>query len=549
MKKTILILGGGFGGVYTAVNLEKLMTPKERADVEIVIVSRDNYIVFQPLLPEVISGSAALNHVISPIRRLAKTARLYSREVESIDLSNRMVRLSPGAKPAPLTIAYDYLVIALGTRLESSKIPGMREHATPFKYLGDALFLRNQLVQSLEEAEIETDPDLRRALLTFVVAGGGFSGVECIAEMNDFLREAVRAYHNISERDLRLILLQRGERILPELTEGLSAFAHRLLVKRGVEIKLGGGLKAVTAGEVVIEDSKTKQTEVIEARTTVATVPAGPHPLLASLPLQQEKGRIKVDDGMEVLGHPGVWALGDCALVKQVDGQFSPPTAQHALRQGKTCARNILASMRGQTKTVFAFTGLGKLGSLGRRSAVAEIFGIHLKGLVAWMLWRGVYVTKFPGFDGQLRLIFDWMLDVFLPRDITHLKLFHEEAVRREHFEPAEVVFNAGDFGDKVFFIAKGEAVVLRDGKTLATLSKGEIFGEAALVSHSPRNASVRALTALEVVVVNREAFEELLGNLPGLHGNIEQIMSSRMGRHVDLHREVHAAIASTTQA
>lgn len=549
MKKTILILGGGFGGVYTAVNLEKLMTPEERADVEIVIASRDNYIVFQPLLPEVISGSAALNHVISPIRRLAKTARLYSREVESIDLANRTVRLSPGAKPAPLTIAYSHLVIALGTRLESSEIPGMREHATPFKYLGDALFLRNQLVQSLEEAEIETDPDLRRALLTFVVAGGGFSGVECIAEMNDFLREAVRAYHNISERDLRIILLQRGERILPELTEGLSAFAHRLLVKRGVEIKLGGRLKAVTAGEVVIEDSHTKQTEVIEARTTVATVPAGPHPLLASLPLQQEKGRIKVDDGMEVPGYPGVWALGDCALVKQVDGQFSPPTAQHALRQGKTCARNILASMRGQNKTVFAFTGLGKLGSLGRRSAVAEIFGIHLKGLVAWMLWRGVYVTKFPGFDGQLRLIFDWVLDVFLPRDITHLKLFHEEAVRREYFEPAEVVFNVGDFGDKVFFIAKGEAVVLRDGKTLTTLSKGEMFGEAALVSHSPRNASVRALTALEVVVVNRDAFEELLENLPGLHGNIEQILSSRMGRHVDLQREVHAAIASTNQA
>ena len=547
-KKTILILGGGFGGVYTAVYLEKFMTAAERKDIAIVIVSRDNYIVFQPLLPEVISGSVQLNHVISPIRRLARTARLCTREVESIDLANHTVRLSPGVKPVPLTIAYDHLVIALGTRLDYGNIPGMREHASPFKYLGDALYLRNQLVRSLEEAETETDPELRRALLTFVVAGGGFSGVECIAEMNDFLREAVRSYQNIHEKDLRLVLLQRGERIVPELTEGLGAFAHKLLVKRGVEIQLGAGLKAVSADAVVVEDVKTKQTRAIHTRTTVATVPAGPHPLLAALALPKEKGRIKVDEGTEVPDSPGVWALGDCALVKQVDGNFSPPTAQHALRQAKTCAQNILASIRGTKKQAFAFTGLGKLGSLGHRSAVAEISGIRLKGLIAWLLWRGVYVTKFPGLDGQLRLVFDWILDVFLPRDITQLRLFHDEAVDREHFEPGESVFHAGDFGDKVYFIAKGEAAVARDGQTVATLHSGDVFGEAALVSNQPRNASVTAVTALDVVVVNRAAFHELLGNLPGLRGNIEQIMGSRMGRSVDLDKEVMDAMSSTTQ-
>lgn len=544
MKKKIVILGGGFGGVYTAVHLEKLMTAEERQAFEISVVSRDNYMVFQPLLPEVISGSVELNHVISPIRRLAKTARLYTREVEAVDLATRTIKLSPGAKPAPSMITYDHLVIALGTRLDHSKIPGMREHASPFKYLGDALYLRNQLVRTLEEAEVENDPELRRALLTFVVAGGGFSGVECIAEMNDLLREAVRSYHQISEKDLRLILLQRGDRILPELTEGLSAFAYQLLMKRGVEIQLGGSLKAVSADAVVIEDAKTKQTQVIQTRTTVATVPAGPHPLLSTLPLPQERGRIKVDEGMEVPEAPGVWALGDCALVKQVDGNFSPPTAQHALRQAQTCAQNILASMRGTKKHAFTFTGLGKMGSLGRRSAVAEIFGIRLKGLVAWMLWRGVYVTKFPGVDGQLRLIVDWILDVFLPRDITQLRLFHEEDVHREHFEPGEKVFNTGDVGDKVYFIAKGEAAVLRDDKVVATLTKGELFGEAALVDNQPRNATVRAQTALDLVVVNREAFHELLGNLPGLSDNIETIMSARLGRSVDLDKEVPGAMA-----
>jgi len=505
--------------------------------------------VFQPLLPEVISGSVQLNHVISPIRRLAKTARLYTREVESIDLANRTVRLSPGVRPAPLTIQYDHLVIALGTRLDYSTIPGMREHASPFKYLGDALYLRNQLVRSLEEADTEADPELRQALLTYVVAGGGFSGVECIAEMTDFLREAVQAYQSIRKEDLRLVLLQRGDRILPELTEGLGAFAYKLLMKRGVDIQLNTGLKAVSADAVVVEDAKTKETRVIKTRTTVATVPAGPHPLLTSLSAAKERGRIKVDEGMEVLDNPRVWALGDCALVKQVDGNFSPPTAQHALRQAKTCAHNILASGRGTKKQVFAFTGLGKLGSLGRRSAVAEVFGIRLKGIVAWLLWRGVYVTKFPGLDGQLRLLCDWILDVFLPRDITQLRLFHDEAVDREHFEAGECVFHVGDFGDKVYFIAKGEAEVVRDGQAPIKLQRGDIFGEAALVSKLPRNASVRAVTAMDVVVVNREAFQELLGNLPGLSANIEQIMSTRMGRGVDLQKEVADAMSSMNQA
>jgi NADH dehydrogenase len=539
MKKKIVILGGGFGGVYSAVYLEKLMTAQERESVEITIVSRDNYMVFQPLLPEVISGSVQLNHVICPIRRLARTAQLYTREVEEIDLANKTVRLSPGTKPTPTVIAFDHLIIALGTRLDYSKIPGMKEHATPFKYLGDALWLRNHLVQVLEEAEAETDPELRRSLLTFVVAGGGFSGVECIAEVNDFLRDALKSYHRIDEKDLRLVLLQRGDRILPELTEGLSAFAGKLLMKRGMEIALGSSLHAVSADAVVVEDAKTKQTRTIRTRTTVATVPAGPHPLLSMLRLPREKGRIQVNEHMEVLDAPGIWALGDCALVKQVDGNFSPPTAQHALRQAKTCAQNILASLRGGKKMPFTFTGLGKLGSLGRRSAVAEVFGFRLKGLAAWILWRGIYATKFPGIDGQLRLLADWILDTFLPRDITQLRLFHEENVHREHFESGQQIFAQGDVGDKVYFIAKGEVVVARDGQQLARLRQGEMFGEAALVSRHPRNATVRAETALDLVVVNREAFEELLGHLPGLSANIESIMASRMNRSVNLHREM----------
>lgn len=529
-KRRVLILGGGFGGVYVAVHLGKLLSKREREDIEIALVNRENYIVFQPLLPEVISGSVELNHVIAPIRRMAPAAQLFTRDVESIDLTTRTVTLAPGARPERLTLDYEHLVIALGTRLDHSKIPGMREHASPFKYLGDALYLRNQLVRALEDAETESDPETRRRLLTFVVAGGGFSGVECIAEMNDFLREAVRAYHHISERDLRLVLLQRGDRILPELTESLATFAHELLAQRGVEVRLGAGLKAVSAEAVVIEDKATGSVETLGTRTVVATVPAGPHPLLSTLAVPQSRGRIEVEATTAVRGTPGLWAIGDCAAVPQVDGQMSPPTAQHALRQARTCAENIVATLRGRPLKTFTFTGLGKLGSLGRRSAVAEIFGLRLKGLFAWLLWRGVYVTKFPGLSGQIRLLSDWVLDAVLPRDINQLRLFHEEPVHREHFEPGERVFGMGDVGDKVYFIASGTAVVGRAGETLATLQPGQFFGEAALLADQPRNAEVHAQTALDVVVVSRDAFHELLGHVPGVQNTMRALADSRTG-------------------
>jgi CRP-like cAMP-binding protein len=199
------------------------------------------------------------------------------------------------------------------------------------------------------------------------------------------------------------------------------------------------------------------------------------------------------------------------------------------LRQAKTCARNIAASFRGEKQTRFAFTGLGKLGSLGRRSAVAEVFGFRFKGLIAWLLWRGVYVTKFPGLDGQLRLIVDWILDTFLPRDITQLRLFHDEAVHREHFEKGEEVFACGDFGDKVYFVVNGEATVERDGVQLAKLGCGDVFGEAALISNQPRNATIRAITSLDTVAVTRGAFQELLMHLPGLHETMQELMSGRI--------------------
>ena len=525
-KKRILILGGGFAGVYTAMYLEKRMSAIERESIEITLVSRENYMVFQPLLPEVISGTIEMMHVITPIRRLARLTTVVTRNIRAVDLDRKTVTLDPEFQPKIVELAFDHLVIALGTRLNYDLVPGMREHAIPFKYLGDALRLRNAIVQALEEADNETDPAQRRRLLSFVVGGGGFSGVECIAEMQDFLRSALPAYRTLNMSELRIVLLQSADRILPELSESLAAYTHETLSKRGIDIRLNTRLKAVTASGVVIQRKDQTAEELIPAGVVVATVPSSPHSLVAALPFEKDKlGRILVTPEIRVPSRGDVWALGDSAAVPQTDGIMSPPTAQHALRQADACAANILATLRGSPLKPFGFTGLGKLASLGRRSAVAEVMGIRFKGLLAWLVWRAVYLGKFPGWDRKIRIALDWFCDEFFPRDITEVRIFQKDAVAREHFHKGETVFDQGDFGDKVYVIVKGEVEVLVDGRSVAILAQGEVFGEVALISDVPRTATLKAKSPVDLITISRDAFETLVKHLPGVKLSMNEIL------------------------
>lgn len=525
-KTRIVILGGGFAGVYTAMSLEKRMTKAERDSIEITLVTNENYMVFQPLLPEVISGTIETLHCICPIRRLTKFTRIYNRGIEEINLESKVVRLAPGFLPKPLDLKFDHLVICLGTRLNFSLVPGMKEHAIPFKYLGDALRLRNDLVHALEEADIETNPTEKQRLLTVVVAGGGFSGVECMAEVHDFLMSALSAYHHIRKEEVRCVLVQSADRILPELTEDLAAYAHQILERRGIEIKLNTRMKSVSVDAVRTQQKGNSEIQSIPTRTVVTTVPAAPDPLVVNLPYPQEKGRLVVNEFLHVPNHPKLWSLGDCAAVPQKDGITSPPTAQHAIRQAKTCAANILATIRGKQKQEFSFTGLGKLASLGRGSAVAEVFGLKIKGALAWLFWRAVYLSKVPGFDRKIRIAMDWTLDWILPRDITQVRIFHQQTVAPQHFHAGETIFDEGDFGDKLYVIVNGIAEVVKGNDILAELSDGEVFGEIALVSDKPRNAKVIAKTDLDLITVPRNDFEQLVTYLPGVRPAIHKIMA-----------------------
>lgn len=272
-RQHIVVLGGGFGGVYTARHLCRQLRRAGRGDVRVSLVSEENYIVFQPLLPEVISGAVETLHIIRPLRRLLPRVELHVRAVEAIDLERRVVTLAPGNIPRRPELGFDHLVLALGTRLAGDLLPGLDERAIAFKYLGDALRLRNRLVGTPEEAALTSDPAERRRLMTYVVAGGGFSGVECIAEMHDFLRQAVRSYPSLPADQLQVILLQSGPQILPEMKPSLARFADRILRHRGVDIRTNVRLSAVTAQAAVTRDKKTGAERIIPTRTVVATVP------------------------------------------------------------------------------------------------------------------------------------------------------------------------------------------------------------------------------------------------------------------------------------
>lgn len=532
MVKQVVILGGGFGGVYTAMHLEKIFGRKE--NVEITLINSENYFVFQPMLPEVISGSIEIQHIINPIRRLCRRTNLHMREVQEIDLDKKIITTSPGFRPTLQRLHYDYLVVALGTVMNFSRMPGLKQHAFSFKNIGDALHLRNHIIHVLEEADIERDPDLRRSQLTFVVAGGGFSGVETAAELNDFVRQAARHYRHLDPSKVRVILLHSGDRILPELSKDVGRFAERLLQKRHVDIRLQTRLAGATGEGAILENG-----EKIPTKTLVATVPAGPHPLLADLRCKKENGRLVVNEYLELPEYEGVWALGDCASIPDArSGGNCPPTAQYAVREAKCVATNIAASVRGSAKKQFRFSSIGLAAALGHRSAVAEILGVKVWGILAWFVWRTIYWSKLPGVERKLRVGVDWFLDLILPPDIVQIKTDRSPSLSQEHFGAGEIIFRQGDHGDRVYLIVNGQVEVVREEHGIETvvarLSAGECFGEMALLSDAPRNAGIRAVGEVDVLSVYRSDFRTLLDHLPGLRDIFDKLMASRSRRAAD---------------
>ena len=396
-KTKVLILGGGFGGVYTALELEKRLG--KESDVEITLVNRDNFFLFTPMLHEVAASDLDITTIVNPIRKLLKRTNFFDGEINAIDLNDKQVTVSHGIGASHAhELSYDHLVIALGSVTNFYNIPGLEERALTMKSLADAVYLRNQLIEHLEEADYECSTIPPEQLLTFVVAGGGFAGVETVAAINDFLRDALKFYPNLSETMLRIVLVEHGSTILPELGPELGQYAQKKLMARKVEFRLGAKVTGASESGVQLSDGT-----VFPARTLIWTAGTAPCPLLELVDCKKDRGRIAVNEFLEVSGYPGVWALGDCASIPdKKTGRPYPPTAQHALRQGKVLGRNIAATIEGKTKTPFVFKTIGQLAAIGRRTGVAKILGFKFSGFIAWWLWRTIYLTKLPRLEKKL---------------------------------------------------------------------------------------------------------------------------------------------------
>jgi NADH:quinone reductase (non-electrogenic) len=411
--KRILILGGGFGGIYAAIRLEKLLG--RRADVEITLVTRDNFFLFTPMLHEVAACDLELSTIINPLRKMLRRVNTFIGTVESIDLERKTVRASHGLDDHRHELSYDHLILALGSSTNFFHLPGVEEFAITMKSLTDAVELRNRVITHLEEANSECAAGERQPLLTFVVAGGGFAGVETLGAINDFVRDAIRFFPNLKLDYLRMVLVTPDKLILPELNPKLGAYAMRKLAQRGIEIIPGARVTGVHKGVVELN---TRQR--IEANTLIWTAGTAPNRLVAELKIPMPNGKIEVNEFLEVPGLDGVWAVGDCALVpNSKTGGFHPPTAQHALREGRTLADNLAASIRGGKKKPFRFSTLGQLAAIGRRTGVANVFGINFSGFVAWWLWRTIYLSKLPRLEKKIRVALDWSLDLVFAKDFA----------------------------------------------------------------------------------------------------------------------------------
>ncbi|HYD47209.1 MAG TPA: NAD(P)/FAD-dependent oxidoreductase [Terriglobales bacterium] len=434
-KTRIVVLGGGFGGMYTVMALERLLG--RHPGVEITLVNKDNYFVFTPMLHEVAASDLDLTHIVNPIRKLLRRAAFFHGDVLDIDLANQAVTVSHGVdQDHPHRLAYDHLVIGLGSVSNFFDTPGVQPRCFTMKTLGDAIDLRNRLIDSMEEADFECCPEVRRRMMTFVVAGAGFAGVETIAAIRDYMHAALRHYRNLCRDDIRLVLVHPGETVLPELDAKLGRYAQRKLIERGVDVRLGAKVESFGERSVRLSDG----TEIATANL-IWTAGSAPNPLLAGLPCRRERGRIAVDPFLQVEGWPNVWSLGDCAAVPDPAGDLCPPTAQHASRQGKILAHNIAATIRGGQTRTFAFRSVGQLAAIGRRTGVANIFGWRFSGFLAWWLWRTVYLMKLPRFERKLRVALDWTLDLIFSKDLVQCPTQRSRAVERGRmFESDETV-------------------------------------------------------------------------------------------------------------
>ena len=422
----VVILGGGFAGAYCARAVTAGL--RDAATESVALLADQNAMLFHPMLAEVSGSSISPLHVVNPLRRFCRGSSIFMGAVEEIDLNGQTVRFSPGPFVHAASLKFEHLVLAIGNVVDVSRVPGMPEHGYLMKTVGDAIQLRADVIQRLEEASVTTTAAVRRRLLAFVVVGGGYSGVETAGQIYDLLRDVRNFYPRLDRKDFRLVLVHSGPYLLPQIGEELGRYCGNQLEKRGIEVRLDTRVTAITAERAILSTG-----DVIEANTVVTTVGNATHPVIKKLidryQLANAKGRLVTEPTLQVRGHEKLWAAGDCAAVPLPDGSISPATAQFAIRQGTVLGKNIDALRSKRPLQPFGFKALGEMASLGHLNAVGKVFGFKVSGLLGWMMWRAVYLSKLPGLERKLKVFFEWTLELLFPRDISLLDIKMTEVI------------------------------------------------------------------------------------------------------------------------
>ncbi|MEM7431506.1 MAG: FAD-dependent oxidoreductase [Pseudomonadota bacterium] len=537
-RPRVVIVGGGFAGAFTAKYLRKYA----KDSIEIELINAENYFVFQPLLPEVASGTISAPDAVTPLRYMLPGVKFRMAEVTHVDADAKRVHFLQGSRRVPQSVAYDQLVLAVGQKTNLSFAPGLAEHSVCMRNLADAHQLRNKIIRRLEHADVTEDAELKQRLLTFVVGGGGFSGVETIGEVAEMVARTLKFYPNIATAEVRHVLVQRGPRLLEELPERLGLYAQEKLAARGIDIRLNTSIASATGNDVYLDDGTS-----IPSCLLVTTVGNGPSTFTTGLGINLERGKIPVDANLRAIDRDDTWALGDAALIPlpSEDGEprFAPPTAQFATREAKCVAKNIVRSLAGEAPEQFDFTPQGSLASIGNYKGVAQIFGLRLSGLIAWMLWRFLYIGMLPGFATRLRVALNWGFDYFLPRSIVQIANQTESATLYRYFAKGDTVSFPGQRVDGFYTVTEGclESRIPVDGEAedfVRVIGPGDHWGERSLSNNTTTLGTLTATDNTRVMVLKRRDFNNLRNTFPALDDYFKSINDKIYAPHLRQQKE-----------
>ena len=512
----VVCLGGGWVAIYLA---RALHTAVRKGEVKLTVVSRDNYSTVHGLIAEMLTCKIQPQQIISSVREMIVPAHLHNAEVESVDVSSQRVLTRRSLDGRAYTLPYDHLVVGVGSVEDFSRYAGIADHTFPLKTFADCYRLRNHLVSVVEMASIETNPEERRRLLTFVVAGGNYAGVEVACDLVDYFRFLTRKrYPELKTEEFRVVLVEAGPRILPELGKRLPylvRYAEKHVARLGLEVHLNSGLHAATAEQAVLRSG-----DRIPTHTIITCTGMKSSPLLDQFPYERDpRGRLVTDQFCRVPGAINVWAGGDCAAVPHPDGGTCPPLAHYAQKAGFNIGTNIVRAAAGKPLKPYSFNGLGEACTLGHRCAIAHMKGIPACGYLAWIGWRFIVLTMFvPSWTRRVRLMFDWWLSLILGRDVVNPRMDERGAIYHSLYEPGQIIVAAGETRRYHYLVESGELDVIsndRGGEVLlGSLSAGNYFGD---VTRPSPDCCIRARTRVRLLAIDREAADALSAVRPDI--------------------------------